>query len=340
MKIITQFSDLGLAFFVRSWTILVLFTILSVQCTSSKQHSTTAFREPIVLHDMVLLNLQKSEIYLTGPDLRLFAIDINSGKINWKTSISARPLHVDQGMLLVQLEEEGAYQSILLGELDLEGKGKLVRKNKLALPKGIQARLKNNQNDQFFLRSFPVEKSLLLEWNYFPPFRRDFGSGTGNPQMIRGAFVGEGLDFKSTQNPLLEKQKPDRSIIPAPQQRIPGKENAHQFISGDRKHLLVSWKRTGTTDLRWYRWELYEAQTKKLIGSLNATKSFAPFVVVGNSLLSIEGPYVEFDSKSETLTPLRLVMYDLAGGELIWDQEILDNIPRGAFAPQVVKQID
>jgi hypothetical protein len=116
-------------------------------------------------------------------------------------------------------------------------------------------------------------------------------------------------------------------------QRLKGLPEA-QFISADRKHVLVSEMAGDDRDLNKYQWTIYSGATREPMGTIASPFPTAPFFVSGSTLIYQLRPFMVREPGDKLVrSSLKLVAVDLRTGSKLWEHPVLDVEYYGPFPP-------
>ena len=276
----------------------------------------------------VVVNPGENQLYFANPAGQVRAVDLSNGRTLWERAQPGCPLAQFGEQLICLSGQSGSTNTLVLENLDLNRKGELRGDLKYELPAEIKAPFRNTLGSAFEIRGGNSNGRFFLYYKHISYPR----SGIDDPQAEDQEQVQEkGLvlrDGALQEIPLsgLPKQLLGQSILPNANQRIPEKEGV-QYLSKNRRHVLVSRRVRDNLDFNCYRWEVYQVEGKKKLGEFLTYRSFAPFYVSQQGVLVYEyGPFSR-GPKAEQKTPLSLRAVDLK----MWTLPILDQKYRGPF---------
>ena len=106
--------------------------------------------------------------------------------------------------------------------------------------------------------------------------------------------------------------------------------NSRQFKSVNAQHILVSKLKADPSQWKKYAWDVYDTNGQ-LIGSMNHSSSYSPFIVSGKTIVFISQPNSRVKNNNWVESPLTLQAVSLDSGNTIWDKEVRDLRFKGPY---------
>ena len=287
---------------------------------------------PFSMGDGAVVNPASGQLFVVTPESKVSAIAIGTGETLWTSSRSAKPLAIVDNKLVCQLVALSSAQNMVLARFDIDGS--IISQDSITLPTGVKSNLGQTATDLFRIRAKAIGNLTYVSWTYEQKSLKGIREKDSLGQRS-GA-----LEFNANTrqiNTITRESLPaifSETIVPLANQRIIGKENSEQqFLSGDKKHILVS-RKTATNDtFNNYVWEIYNANSKQKIGEINTYRSYAPFFISGNTFVYEDGPYSRRSNNGIIEVPRQLVAVNLQNGTELWKSVILDTTYRGPTPP-------
>ncbi len=295
------------------------------------------------LREGVIVNKNRSEVYITTPQNRVQALAIGTGQTLWTSGMEATPLAVVNTKLiaLAKAVSPNSLRSNEIGivELDITRNGSRLGAYNQLLPSNVNLKDSTNTNFVFTISPRWVQNNTYLAWRYTAFPTRGIYDAETDRENIRnntdsGAFRVEKIGGRlnamanSALPPDLNRQNP---IVV---NKVSGRDKFGQFLSADRQHNLVSTKFADESVFEHFRWEVFEVATGRKLGELTDYRSYAPFYITGNTIIYEKGPYVLADKSGNIQNvPLQLVAVNIANGQTLWKKDIFDNVYRGQLPP-------
>jgi hypothetical protein len=303
---------------------------------------------PVQLRDGVIVDLARDVAYVMGRDGGIDALRASDGAVLWSSDEAAKPLAAFGDMLIAQAETDAP------GELPLvaldRGTGATVSKSRVALPDGVWATVSDRPRASFKASAQTRDDGVMVLWRsqrlgdedfqgYIPS--GDEGRSPGAPVATRseipaGPRVTTGsamLDPRSgSVSPMAAKAAGSTSqhLTLRAYDGLAGVEG-RQFLSADGRHVLVSRSLGARELLDRYEWSVY-TRAGDLVGTVKSSRSAAPFLVSGSSLLFEASPYF-IAGENPVDEPLRVVSIDLATGVTSWTKAVRSTDFAGPFPP-------
>jgi len=206
-----------LASLIAGITSILLFTAAPSTARDTAHRPTFEFGPGVVVDPAQCI------AYLTAPRGGIEALALSSGQPVWVTAEPAKPLLVNDGLLLVQGEDGEASNVLRLRSLDAANGGRLLRSTDVPLPQQVRATLQDGLGTAFRLTARDIDHRVLVTWE----FHRQFISGRSPlPEELarerheRGALR---LDLKTGRAEILRAPQPGTSAgeeMPDPLRRL------------------------------------------------------------------------------------------------------------------------
>ena len=311
--------------------ILISTVLLTYYSCKAQDVLNRSNESQILFRDGVVVDIAQKTIYIANSESNIEAIEFETGRTQWQSATSGRPLCLIDNKLVVQLDQNEDRATILFGELNTRENGILENEEKIDVPSEVRASIRNSVDGTFNITPYVVNGQFAFDWTYFPPVSGDYNE---EEETVRqsGVVLFDGSNYSVADTNSLPGGYNQMSILANKEQQV-SQENTLQYISRDGKHLLVASKDMESTAFRNYKWEVFDLTTKRSIGALQSHVSYASFVVIGNHLLLERGPFETFDKDKVNKTPLQIALFDLRNGQEIWKRDILDTTYRGPSPP-------
>lgn len=325
---------------------LPLFAILLVPGTSMGASVEESRVRPVpsdsaALLEGVVLSPRHGFAYVMRPGGGLVAVNLNSGKVQWRSDKGAKPLALVGDRLIAQADGRGG-NTLELVVIDARS-GASRESVRIPLPAGVKATLVDTPAGSFRVKAESSATELMVRWEstgvaaaqgYMPAVEE-------GQEPAASVMAGEAvLDLAS----MAIKAEPAVRLAPSAalvrssleelsSPAVSGIEG-RQLLSADGRHVLVT-EPVDSAEFTLYRhrWTLYERSSGARLGSVPAMVSATPFVVVGTTLYhTVPAHAVRRDGKFvENPTALRAV--SLKGGIESWKMAVLETSFRGPFPP-------
>jgi len=292
--------------------------------------AATLRAEVVALKEGLLVDTDQKVAFTMHPKGGVAALAVDSGSETWRSPHADLPLAVNNGRLVAMVDQSLA-GFINLRALDVVT-GEALDGFSLEVDPQIQAQVDDSLAHRFRIVADSPHNPDTIAWRYqyLPP--RGMPEMANAPSLRReqvGAFrispsTGEFSALESPPEGIFAADTPSaaRAAVPALKGR--------RFASQDGRHVLVV-NRKPDPDFRRYHWVVFDAAGSEVMRTDHFI-AFAPFVVVGNHLLTTEPPHSFEDSSGELLEfGLRLVVYALADGTERWSQPLRNTEYRGPF---------
>jgi hypothetical protein len=326
----------------------ILLIVLAVTCFPP---SAAAQGNQFGISTTVLIDPQGTA-YFTTPEGAITAVKLDSGAQLWTTPKGKvyKPLAISGKFLLTQQEggvtKTGKYFGVAFLQLSSGGEQLATR---VEIPPDAWASIKDGLGAS--LRTSAVtgpDDKVTIAWvSERQPEVRGIAPDDEDSQDARPAKaqaeVHSGaveIDPGGRVLPLggsiaAQRLQAARQVQPdlPEDQQLKGLPKA-QYISVDRKHVLVSEITGNDRNMNKYRWTIYSSSTKESIGAVASPFPTAPFFVSGSTLLYQLRPFMVRDSGDKMVrSPLKLVAVDLRTGSKLWEHPVMDIEYYGPFPP-------
>lgn len=288
--------------------------------------------------------------YFSNPEGAITAIRFESGAQLWTTPKGKmyRPLAISGKFLVAQLEggetKAGKHFGVAYLSL-LDGGEHLV--TRVELPSGAWASIKDGLGSSLRTSAVagPNDKVAIAWVSERKPEVRGIAPDDDDEQDSRPVKAqvevhSGALDIDS-RGRVQPQSRPVASaqLLQAARQDLPEDQRLKglpetQYISADRKHILVSEMVGDDRDLNKYRWTIYSGATREPIGAINTPFPTAPFFASGSTLIYQLRPFTIREPGDKMVrSPLKLVAIDLKTGSKLWEHPVLDIEYYGPFPP-------
>ncbi|MEM9531763.1 MAG: hypothetical protein AAGA23_12680 [Pseudomonadota bacterium] len=284
--------------------------------------------EELALRDGLLADLEAGTIVLMLPAGGIEQVDITTGNSLWTSEAADRPLIIDAGALVAQVDtaQPGRMDVAAISLND----GTTLQSYSVELPEDVAPLIDDSLGRQFKIRGLG---SNAFAWQHVKKVvqgatLRDAPA----PKRHEGAMGLDGSRLKAVDLPTGDaKANLWRAADTSPVVKIPDVKG-RQFRSLSGEYTLVT-ERTRPESAQPYRWQVY-APDGSLRGSFFSAISYTPFVVLEGIVLQVTQPNTQRQEdgslKREGLT---LRAYDLESGSVVWCREIRDTRYRGPMPP-------
>jgi hypothetical protein len=286
--------------------------------------------------------------YFSNPDGAITAVRLDSGVRLWTTpkGKAYRPLAVFGKFLVTMQEEAGPKTGKHLGVAFLQladGREHLV--NWIELPAGAWPSVKDGLGSSLRMSAtIGSGDRVIVAWasesqpkvRGIAPDDEDAANVSvkkAQAEVYSGAVE---IDLSGRVLSLSREVVSGQLLQPARQdlpedQRLNGLPEA-QYISADGKHVLASELTGDDHDLNPYRWTIYPAGTRELIGVIASPFPTAPFIVSGSTFIYQLRPFMFRDASGKMVrSPLKLVAVELKSGGKLWEHQVFDTAYYGPF---------
>ncbi len=292
----------------------------------------TTTNTAVLLREGVVINAERTQVYVVAPDTVVQAISVTTGQLDWKAGLKGMPLTIGNGDLIVHVAGMKPNE-VTIANLDVR-RGEVKSRSTIALPGNAKVKITKLPERSFRLWAKSLNGELNFYWDYTERIvKGSYEPSSDSVAVQSGAFKMEWTTRKlnSINKSLIPDNFNKESILAKRDQRVPN-NNAQQFISRDDKIILASEKIADDTVFNSYRWQFFDKTNKKL-AEIRDYRSYAPFVVAGNILIYETGPYVRSIAGNIKEVPLQIVAIDLRTGRELWRKAILDTVYRGPSPP-------
>lgn len=333
--------------FVLSLALPPLFAILLMPGTSlgaSPSMRPAAPGDSAALLEGVVLSPRHGLAYVMRPGGGLAAVNLASGKVQWRSDKAARPLALVGDRLIAQAESQGG-RALHLVALDARS-GAARDSVRIPLPEGVVASVVDTPASSFRVRADTAASDLVVSWEstglvaqgYLPAEEEGQAPG-GEPTFIAGQTV---LDLASpsltvkaeptvrlADSAALTRASLEELAAPA----VKGVEG-RQLLSADGRHVLVT-EPVDKADFTLYRhrWTLYERSSGARLGSVPSMVSATPFLVVGTTVYHTVPAHAIRQNGKFVENPAVLHAVNLKTGAEMWKMAVRETAFRGPFAP-------
>ena len=274
----------------------------------------------------------------------LVAVDLASGKVQWRSDKGAKPIALVGDRLIAQAENRHALELVAIDARS----GASRESVRIPLPDGVKATVVDTAAGSFRVQAVSTGTELTVRWEstavgpaqgYMPAVEEGLEPAATAEQggVMTGQAVLDATSMKVKAEPAVHRVQAAslvRSTIEELSSPAVSGVEGRQLLSADGRHVLVT-EPVQSQDFTLYRhrWTIYERSSGARLGSVPAMVSASPFVVVGNTLYhTVPAHAVRRDGKFvENPTSLRAV--SLKGGIESWKMAVLDTDFRGPFAP-------
>jgi hypothetical protein len=326
----------------------ILLIVLAVTCFPL---SAAAQGNQFGISTTVLIDPQGTA-YFTTPEGAITAVKLDSGAQLWTTPKGKvyKPLAISGKFLVVQQEggvtKTGKYFGVAFLQLSSGGEHLATR---VEIPPDAWASIKDGLGAS--LRTSAVtgpDDKVTIAWvsERQPEVRgiapddedsQDARPAKAQAEVHSGAVeIDPGGRVLPLGGPIAaQRLQAARQVQPdlPEDQQLKGLPKA-QYISADRKHVLVSEITGNDRNMNKYRWTIYSSSTKESIGAVASPFPTASFFVSGSTLLYQLRPFMVRDSGDKMVrSPLKLVAVDLRTGSKLWEHPVMDIEYYGPFPP-------
>ena len=314
----------------------------------------------------IVVDPDRSEVYLMSPDGGIDAVDLGNGAAVWHSQEVAKPLTVFGNLLIGQAEPEGPGSELDIVALDTRQGGAPVTRSRVGLPPGVRAGTHQGANASFTAHAEAVGADIAVSWEFLErPLR---GIQTGPLEILPGEEAPAGVSADET--PAIEEpgaelvvargavrvgladgtvsrlEPPPAESFPEPTPITPSSQApdlatedqlpdlpAPQFLAADGSHVLIS-ERIGD-DSVWEKWlwRIFERSTARPVGAVRSHARFAPFFVTESQIVHLVEPHGHLVDDALVDEPMQIRAADLQTGESLWSQPLRDLTDREAPPP-------
>lgn len=299
------------------------------------------------LHDGVVVDLASGAAYVMSREGGIDAIQLSTGNVIWKSREAAKPLLAREGLLLAQARP-GEKGGLALVTLDTR-QGTAKARVDVPLAWGLRANVVDGPSQSFRAEAFvTADKSTVVTWTAedgkafeaMPPSTEESltPSASASLSVVRPRRGAVRVDPAGGNAVAMEYEQAQSLRASALASRAEGIRvrsvgtAMREMTSLDGKHVLQSERSPQSTLQMPYRWTVKDA-AGRVIGTVDAPVSLAPFVVSGSQVLYVAQPSAYREGEKIVEQPLRLVALDAATGSKAWTSPLLDPAYRGPFPP-------
>ncbi|MEM7350781.1 MAG: hypothetical protein AAF657_08245 [Acidobacteriota bacterium] len=327
--------------------IAVLLSLLPVLALAGQAQSQSPV-EAVELRPGALIAPSHGTAFTMTPDGGLTAIDLADGRVRWISAEAALPLALEGSRLLALADQRDALDVVVL---DVDRRGRLVGRGALPLPATAWQRIDDGlgQSLRAYFLPDPQTPSVLWESSQrvvrgaperqvMPVAGGSAAVGTPRPsQLERGAVA---VDLVRGTVALRPPELPVPAVPLARRRILEGTDrldnvggNGPQFLSANGQHVLSSVRIADDRTWSNRRWTIYERVTGRWLGSVEAHRSYADFVVVGTSLIYVALPNLRRDGDHFIEEVLTLRARRLGDGQEQFAHALRDTRYYGPFPP-------
>lgn len=278
---------------------------------------------------------QGSVAWIADAKGRVTSINLNDGKVRWRSATEGLPLAQlgQQLVVLARPKGPGQLSLLLINPEDGTAQGGLIGN----LPDGVLASPDPQPNRLFKAIANSEAGMLKIQWSYVDwPLRgailkQDLVNGRKRRELGGMILV----DFAASRMQVISDA--DLPSVRTPDligdARIAGVEGV-QFRAADDVYAQVS---TAVSDdllgTQW-RWTVHERASGRSVANLILPYANAPFLVRAGQLLWQSQPLVVREASGGYASyAARLVALDLRSGRELWSADVLDGTYRGVLPP-------
>ncbi len=311
----------------KTQAVMVVMALIAITATPWAGAMDGAWLQTGLLVDVV-----NGQAYVMQPGGGIAQIEVATGNRGWLTLEADRPVLLQDGRLMAQID------STIPGTLELQTidsvSGAALMRSRASLPETVVPLIDEGLGSKFEMR-WAEGKSAAQQPTLLWRHQKRLISGAAmvdapEPQKQAGLLAIDGNSLKnlpSTSKAAFEKLWLDSRSSKSITTNDPA---GRQFLSQDAGHLLTS-THTDEAGDRLYRWQIEEIGGEKL-GQINATMSYSPFLVVGTVVVYVTQPFSQRQASGELYHQgLTLVAVDVSSGKPLWKREIRDTRYRGPF---------
>lgn len=324
---------------------LPLFAILLLPGSSTgdtRSARPASSGDSAALNEGVVVSPRHGFAYVMRPGGGLVAVNLASGKVQWRSDKGAKPVALLGDRLIAQADSKGG-KALELVAIDARS-GAARESVRIPLPANVAATLVDTARGSFRVQVSSVGSELVVRWEAtgtdaplqgYLPYAEDGEQPSAG--VVTGEAVLEPASLKVKAEPAVRRADSAsiaRSTLEELSSPAVSGVEGRQILSADGRHVLVTEPiDSAEFTLNRHRWTIYERSSGARLGSVPAMVSAAPFVVVGNTLYhTVPAHAVRKDGKFvENPTSLRAV--SLKGGIESWKMAVLETSFRGPFAP-------
>lgn len=307
----------------------LLFIVLVSYSANAQQQSS------FLLWNGVILDKNSTTIYASNPKGGIDAIAIATGSIKWHSDHAELPIMLRDAQLIAQADSQIA-NNLSLKTLDVNT-GSSVQNKQLLLPSKVNAPITAELNQKFDIWvDYDSNPNGDINWQYhyklmqgISPAKPIKAQYTYGKIAIRDSSL---LNKVSMQTQQQKHQNPNKHIEGTFLNNLKTDANNRQFISINSQHILLSKRNEKPSIFNNYIWKIYD-RNGQLLGFLNNSISYSPFLVSGQTIVFITQPFSKSTKDGLFKSPLSLQAYSLDSGKSLWTKEIRDFRYLGPFPP-------
>lgn len=298
------------------------------------------------LHDGVVVDAARGAAYVMSPQGGIDAIQLSSGNVMWKSRDAAKPLLLEDGVLVAQGRPARDGELVLV-TIDAS-RGTAQDRLAVEVPSGLWANVVEGPAQKFSAQASQADGAVVVTWTAQDgrglqgmlapepeaPVADETASATASAtaaQPLRGAARLD-LATRKAVPMAFEKAQEARASAIASVKVATSVAAARQLASIDGRHILRSERSPEGSLAKPWRWTVTDASGAR-VGTIDAPVSMAPFVVSGNQVLFVAPPSAHREAGKMVEEPLRLVAHDLSSGLEVWRAAVVDSKYRGPYAP-------
>ncbi|MFK7958271.1 MAG: hypothetical protein AB8B96_19400 [Lysobacterales bacterium] len=274
-----------------------------------------------MLRDGLLIDPASGQVVYMRPTGGLESVNIADGSTAWESNAADRPMSLESGEILSQVDTGEA------GSMDLarinSATGQVIGFESLTLPSQVVPNIDQQLGQRFEYRPMG---SAQVAWQFEQKTVSGMPAPEGEtPDLMMGAFEMSAAGVSDIATPsaqvMAELWKAPASAPPAPVAGVSGR----QFLAVNNDHVLISQTDSTADQKAPYLWHIYTATGERLL-TTRSPLSYAPFVVVAGQLIFVTQPRTFFsESAKPDPQPLMLRAISLATGETSWVRAIRDT---------------
>jgi hypothetical protein len=331
----------------KSLWMLTLTLIVPATGTSAATAARGSAADVVVVRPGVVVNRDRGIVYLMHPRGGIEAVEISSGRSVWYTKDAAQPLHA-AGDVLIALADRSRAEAddpAALPRLDVvvlnTRDGRRQRSTRVSLPDRLWSALDDGPGRSLKVAATLEQGSVVLSWLV-------------EEVPMTGVAPGDGVGAGSGRAPLLAATKASGTIrldlasgVAAPVATDmasvetvtrPAAAEASwlpnvvgvQYLSADRRHVLVSELIGDDSVWEKYRWTIHSLDGAR-VGELRSPFPQAPFLVAGTRILFESRPFARRVDGRMLREPLKVRVVDLASAADVWALPLRDTTFYGPF---------
>ena len=310
---------------------------------SVESDTVTSFK----LSSGVVVETARHRIYAMSVDGGIAAVDFSNGKHIWVNNAAAKPLGMAADRLVCQAEAAGKPNDLKIVALD-PATGDKVSSGSATLPEGVQPSVAGGLKGDFVATADTADGGAIVYWQFVK-----------RPLQGRSPHAKATLRQSGTVAPDVAPVQPDKgtfrmnlttgavSTSPSADAGLPetaqqkGFDAAQgidavgerQFLSADRRNILVAKKTGGEMESKKYTLTIYDRRTKQRLGELKSHFSVLPFFVSDSLIIYESARYSERTDQGLVQRRRRIVASDLKTGLEVWALNLPEIAYSGSFPP-------